>query len=310
MTDIQFGRLTDLPLRDAWKHEALEFTPWLAENIDHLSEAIGIPLELTGTEVAVENFSADILARSPMDDGVVLIENQLEQTDHTHLGQIMTYLAGLEAQTVVWIAPSFREPHLSAIRWLNEHTGDGFSFFAVKARVVRIGDSPFAPIFEVVEKPNGWERQVREKERKTKTPDHHSELRLEFWSQLAAAHPSLDRHGPIANRTTNTWIRLWDAPEINLSMFIGNESCGCFLRAGRGEPASTVEEALGGAAERILDATDAIQWSEPGGKYFAISKFPKSVLDRANWPEMTAWMGAEENRFRAVIEDIMKDCSQ
>ncbi|TNF12951.1 MAG: hypothetical protein EP320_10210 [Rhodobacteraceae bacterium] len=164
MTDIRFGRLVDLPLRDAWKHEAHQFTPWLAENIDHLSEAIGIPLELTGTEVAVESFSADILARNPMDDSVVLIENQLEQTDHTHLGQIMTYLAGLEAQTVVWIAPAFREPHLSAIRWLNEHTSDGFSFFAIKARVVRIGDSPYAPIFEVVEKPDLWQRKLTQRQ--------------------------------------------------------------------------------------------------------------------------------------------------
>jgi hypothetical protein len=160
MTDIQFGRLIDLPLREAWKHEALQFTPWLAQNIDHLSDAIGLPLELDGTEVAVDTFSADILARNPMDDSRVLIENQLEQTDHTHLGQIMTYLAGLDAQTVIWIAPAFREPHLSAIRWLNEHTADGFGFFAVKARVVRIGDSPFAPIFEVVEKPDLWQRQI------------------------------------------------------------------------------------------------------------------------------------------------------
>ena len=128
MTEITFGRLTDLPPRDAWTHEAHAFTPWLAQNIDHLSEAIGIPLELTAQEVRVETFAADILARNPQDDSVVLIENQLEVTDHTHLGQIMTYLAGLEAQTIVWIAPAFREPHLSAIRWLNEHTADGFGF--------------------------------------------------------------------------------------------------------------------------------------------------------------------------------------
>jgi len=165
MTDVQFGRLLDLPLSQAWRNEAQEFTPWLAENIDHLAEAIGVPLELTGTEVAVESFSADILARNPIDDSVVLIENQLEKTDHTHLGQIMTYLAGLEAQTVIWIAPSFRQPHLSAIRWLNEHTAEGFSFFAVRARVVRIGDSPFAPIFEVVEKPDDWSRQLKSEAR-------------------------------------------------------------------------------------------------------------------------------------------------
>jgi hypothetical protein len=167
MTEITFGRLQDLPPRDAWAHEAHAFTPWLAENIDHLSEAIGIPLELTGQEVRVETFAADILARNPQDDSVVLIENQLEITDHTHLGQIMTYLAGLEAQTVVWIAPNFREPHLSAIRWLNKHTADGFSFFAVRLRVVRIADSPYAPIFEVVEKPSAWDRQLKAEARTT-----------------------------------------------------------------------------------------------------------------------------------------------
>src|SRR6056297_1372475 len=181
MTDIQFDRLVDLPLREAWSNEAQEFTPWLAQNIDHLSDVIGITLEITGTEVAVETFSADILARNPMDDSIVLIENQLEVTDHTHLGQIMTYLAGLEAQTVIWIAPAFREPHLSAIRWLNEHTADGFSFFAVKARVVRIGDSPFAPIFEVVEKPNDWDRQITRKSREVIRDGNIGDQRQAFW---------------------------------------------------------------------------------------------------------------------------------
>lgn len=310
MTDIQFGRLEDLPLRDAWKHEAHQFTPWLAENIDHLSEAIGIPLELTGTEVAVDTFSADILARNPMDDSKVLIENQLETTNHTHLGQIMTYLAGLEAHTVVWIAPTFREPHLSAIRWLNEHTADGFSFFAIKARVVRIGDSPYAPIFEVVEKPNGWERQIREKERKTKAPDENAELRFEFWSELARAHPQIDRHGSIANRTWNAWVRLWEEPEINLSLFVGNEICGCFLRTARGGDPAELDATLALYADRILAATDATQWPNSGGQHFAVSRFSKSYLDRTNWPEMIAWMGAEHDRFRAVIEEIMKEKSE
>ena len=155
-----FGRLEDLPPRDAWGHEAHAFTPWLAENIDRLGEAVGMELELTGQEVRVERFAADILARDPTDGSAVLIENQLEATDHTHLGQIMTYLAGLDARAVIWIAPEFREPHLSAVRWLNDHTAESFSFFAVRLRVVRIGDSPMAPVFEVVEKPNGWERRL------------------------------------------------------------------------------------------------------------------------------------------------------
>ena len=102
-------------------------TPWLAENIEHLGEVIGVSLELVGTEIAVEGFSADRLGRNPADGSTILIENQLEQTDHTHLGQIMTYLAGLEAKTLVWVAPVFRKPHLSALRWGNEHTFEGIS---------------------------------------------------------------------------------------------------------------------------------------------------------------------------------------
>ena len=155
---MEFSELKDVPLREAWPHEANDFTPWLADNLHRLSQAIGVDLELEGTEVSVEGFSADILARIPSDNSMVVIENQLENTDHTHLGQVLTYLAGLEAQTVIWIAREFQGPHLSAIRWLNSHTVDPFAFFAVKVRAVRIGDAPapVAPLFEVLERPNDW----------------------------------------------------------------------------------------------------------------------------------------------------------
>ena len=130
---MKFGQLKDMDLREVWPYEANNFTPWLAENLSpSCPEAIGIPLELEGTEIAVEGYSVDILATYPADGSRVIIENQLESTDHTHLGQIMTYLAGLEAKTVVWIARDFRGPHLSAIRWLNTHTTDEFAFFAHK----------------------------------------------------------------------------------------------------------------------------------------------------------------------------------
>ncbi len=107
MTNPELGVLTDVDVRLAWAHEAHSFTPWLAQHLDALAVVIGIPLELEGREVSVETFYADILARNPQDGSLVLIENQLEATDHGHLGQIMTYLAGLEAETVVWVATSF-----------------------------------------------------------------------------------------------------------------------------------------------------------------------------------------------------------
>ena len=112
---MEFGELKNVSLRDVWGHEANDFTPWLAENMERLSKAIGVPM-LEGTEVEVEQFSADIVARNPSDDSRVLIENQLEGSDHTHLGQILTYLAGVQARTVVWIARNFHDSHRSAIR--------------------------------------------------------------------------------------------------------------------------------------------------------------------------------------------------
>ena len=186
---MEFSELKDVPLREAWPHEANDFTPWLADNLHRLSQAIGVDLELEGTEVSVEGFSADILARIPSDNSMVVIENQLENTDHTHLGQVLTYLAGLEAQTVIWIAREFQGPHLSAIRWLNSHTVDPFAFFAVKVRAVRIGDAPapIAPLFEVLERPNDWDRRVKgavdtsgNRRRAEFIP-----LRREFWSFYA-----------------------------------------------------------------------------------------------------------------------------
>ena len=112
---MEFGELIDVDLRETWVHEANDFTPWLAENMHRLSQAIGVDLELEDTEVSVEGFSADILARIPSDGSMVVIENQLENTNHTHLGQVLTYLAGLEVQTVIWIAREFQGPHLSAV---------------------------------------------------------------------------------------------------------------------------------------------------------------------------------------------------
>ena len=158
-----FGELTDVDLREAWAHEANDFTPWLAENLHRLADAIGVPMEIEGTEVVVGDYQADILARD-RDGRRVLVENQLEWSDHTHLGQILTYLAGLEARTVIWIARDFNEAHLSAVRWLNENSGDDkdpFDFFAAKLKVVQIDDSRMAPIFEVLERPSDWDRRIR-----------------------------------------------------------------------------------------------------------------------------------------------------
>ena len=302
MSDITFGRLSDLPLREAWKSEAREFTPWLAENIDHLSEAIGMELELTGTEVAVDTFSADILARNPMDDTTVLIENQLERTDHTHLGQIMTYLAGLEAQSVIWIAPMFREAHLSAVRWLNRHTSDGFSFFAVKARVVRIGDSPFAPIFEVVEKPDDWSRALTETRLKaTGSTDPRSDIRLAFWEHYVSRHPKAAEEGIKPQRGWNGYSALLNG-DILVSVWIGEKTSGAYVRGGWSDRKREAQRLLEPHQDRLREIIGC-EFSPNRSGHVIGERFPKTYTDPANWDEIIDWM---ENRRQAYLAAISK----
>ncbi|ETX15512.1 hypothetical protein OCH239_13720 [Roseivivax halodurans JCM 10272] len=303
MTAIKFGRLEDLPLREAWTHEALQFTPWLAENIEHLSEAIGVQLELTGTEVAVETFSADILARDE-EDNVVLIENQLETTDHTHLGQIMTYLAGLEAQTVIWIAPAFREPHLSAIRWLNEHTADGFSFFAVKARVVRIGDSPLAPVFEVVEKPNDWERSLTRRARQSSAPSEVGEKRRAFWQAYLDRVPGAAEWGLRPLRLSSAWVPIEGlGEEAYLSLWVGSEDCGAFMRGARGSDGQSVIEKLQPAADRLAATLGAT--FEGSNGHFLWKRAGMSYSDPAGWPDLIDWMEHTRKSYEQAIAEIV-----
>jgi len=306
MTDIRFGRLQDLPLREAWKHEAHDFTPWLAENIDHLSDAIGIPLELTGTEVAVDSFSADILARNPMDDSVILIENQLEQTDHTHLGQIMTYLAGLDAKTVVWIAPSFREPHLSAIHWLNEHTADGFSFFAVKARVVRIGDSPFAPIFEVVTKPNDWERNLTQTKKAATSGDKYTQTREAFWNTYLERHPEAANEGIKPQRGWNGYTVLAGG-DIRISVWIGEKTAGIYVRGDMGENKHSAAQLLAPHAEHLTEVLGVENYDPgPNGHLFG-ERLAKTYTEPANWPDIIDWMEARRIAYVAAISEVLEN---
>jgi hypothetical protein len=152
------GRLEKVELRDIWKTEAQDFTPWLAgeENLALLSDTLGIDLELEAVEQNVGPFRADILCKDTLSDRWVLVENQLERTDHTHLGQLMTYAAGLDAVTIVWIASRVADEHRAAMDWLNEITDTEVRFFALEVELWRIGESPAAPKFNVVSKPNDW----------------------------------------------------------------------------------------------------------------------------------------------------------
>ncbi len=228
---LLFGALEEVPLREAWAHEAHVFTPWLAENLDRLGEAIGLRLEFIGREVNVGRYIADILARTVVDDQIVLIENQLERSDHNHLGQIMTYLAGTEAKIIVWAASDFCEEHLSAIRWLNQHSQDEFSFFAVKVRVVRIGQSPLAPLFEVLEKPNSWDRSIQHEVRSKSEDSDRARIRRAFWNRYSEIYPSMADAKSRAGNSAR-WREVPNRPVV-ISRYKAATDVGIFLR-GRG----------------------------------------------------------------------------
>ena len=151
-------RVSDL--RATWPNEAQHFTPWLAENIAELGEALGMDLELQQTEAPVGGYSLDILATDLNSSRPVIIENQLEATNHGHLGQLLTYAAGFDAGVVVWVTREFRDEHRQALDWLNQRTGEDTQFFGVAVELWRIGDSLPAPHFNLVATPNGWRKET------------------------------------------------------------------------------------------------------------------------------------------------------
>ena len=181
------GSLKKVDVRHIWQTEAQHFTPWLAQNLDILAETLDMELEIEAQEKNVGPFRADILCRDTLDKSWVLIENQLERTDHLHLGQLLTYASGLKAVTIIWVSTHFTEEHRSALDWLNNITDDQFKFFGLEVELWQIGDSPVAPKFNIVSKPNDWSRSVGQAARQieTGTLTDIKAAQLEFWTQLA-----------------------------------------------------------------------------------------------------------------------------
>ena len=207
---LGLGRLKRVELRDAWLGEATDFTPWLAqpENMALLGEAIGIELEVESQEANVGPFRADILCRDTINGHYVLIENQLERTDHTHLGQLLTYAAGLDAASIVWVAARFTEEHRAALDWLNNATSSGFNFFGLEIELWRIGGSAMAPKFNVISKPNDWSKAIREQAGggQSGQPSQSQQLHLEFWTQFRQYLENRDSQLRISRSARGYWI--------------------------------------------------------------------------------------------------------
>ncbi|MCM1986948.1 DUF4268 domain-containing protein [Methanococcoides seepicolus] len=199
---MTIGKIEKVPLRNMWENEAHNFTPWLADNIDILGDAIGMNLSFIEREKKNGSFSLDILAEDNSGNKVI-IENQLEKSDHDHLGKLLTYLTGLEAKTAIWVCSEARQEHIQVIEWLNENTYDGIQFYLVRLEGLKIGESIPAPYFSVVCAPSEIAKDIgREKEEDSKR----HKLRLEFWELLLAkSKVQTQLHGNISPSRDN-WI--------------------------------------------------------------------------------------------------------
>ena len=153
-----FGVLKTINLRMQWEHEDKDFTPWLSKNLHLLNKALDMNLEKVDDHVKVGRYECDLLCRNRKDHSDVVIENQLAEFDHDHLGKALVYTAGLDARTVIWIAEHFTNEHRKTLNWLNENTHDDFQFFGVQLEVVQVENSPCAPKFNVIVTPNNWIR--------------------------------------------------------------------------------------------------------------------------------------------------------
>lgn len=206
---MKLGKLEEVDIRKVWPHEQYDFSKWLAteENIKELGDTLNLSLTDVETEKFVGNYRCDILCKDEITGKMVLIENQLEPTNHDHLGKIITYASGLDAAVVVWIVASARDEHASAIEWLNKHTDDEISFFLVEVHAYKIGDSDPAPQFKIIEQPNDFVKIVKAVS-KNSDMNESQKNRLEFWTQF---NEVVDSQGKPFNKrkaTTDHWYNV------------------------------------------------------------------------------------------------------
>lgn len=309
--DKPLGKLEPVDLREYFADEARDFTRWLAqeENLKLLGETLGIDLELIRTEQDVEEFSADIVAKDPDTDEIVIIENQLEKTDHDHLGKLITYASGLKASTVVWISREIRQAHREAVDWLNEFSGRKVRFFALEVKLWRIGSSSPAPQFDVISEPNEWGSQIRETaSAKTSESD---QLRLKFWTEFAdfcaerkttlkLRKPTSDATYSISLGRTGIRVALRYRPK--------KEALLCGLYVETAESQEVFEQIMADKSE-LEKELGKLEWRRPtrdGARGRIDQRLAADLSLHDKWPDYFAWLKDRAEAFYEAFSGRIK----
>ena len=194
------GRIKRVGLREVWRHEALDFTTWLEENVDALADATGLQLSGVEREQSTGSFSIDLIAEDE-DGQAVVIENQLEKSDHDHLGKLLTYLVGIQARKAIWIVADPRPEHTGVISWLNESSSA--DFYLLKLEAIRIGDSDPAPLLTQIVGPS---EETREAGRTKKEWVERERLRYRFFEGLLEYAKSKTQLHVNISPTNHNWV--------------------------------------------------------------------------------------------------------
>lgn len=292
---INLGTLKEITdLRSVWPHEALYFTPWVAENVDLLGDAVGLDITVDETESSVGDFNVDIYASETGTDRKIIIENQLEDTDHDHLGKLITYASGKGADVVIWVVKHAREEHKAAVEWLNNHTDDKIGFFLCEIKLFQIGDSQIAPSFTVVERPNDWTKEIKKSEHNS--PRHHK--RMEYWTAFndyAYKNAEFAKQFKQRKPSTDHWMTLSigsSAANLDITMIQKRSENGVELYI------SDDKELF----RSLFEKKDSIEketglsfdWQELPEKKASriIATNPANFDDQTKWPEQFEWVMA------------------
>lgn len=305
------GRLAVVPAREVWPHEALHFTPWLLKNVDVLSDLLGMDLVLEGAEHPVGGFSLDLIGRDEATGETVIVENQLEASDHTHLGQLLTYAAGTDPATIVWITTGFRPEHRAAIEWLNQRTDENTRVFGVVIHVVRIGDSEPAPNFELVAQPNDWEKVVKKATNAAVETSPKALLYSEFWAavlgKIRETHPTWTRARSSNSSFADCGLGT-SGVVISMCWYRSGLVCQIYFN-------SSSADANDARFEGLYDQRDAFEaalgepaeWDEMPGRKGARIVLPSpftDLSDRGKWPAATDWLIDKQGLLRKAYAAV------